>query len=434
MDQVVSKDTLRRKVDLWGVIALGLGTAMGVSIFSALGEATKVAGAGLMFSVLLAAIPMGLIAVAYAFMGTVLPTSGASYEWPRRFIHPAVGFAVSWLRIAGNMGALVILALVMTRYLSMLVPVPVKPTMFLAFVLLLVANLVGVGIAANVQKLMMGGLLALFGVYCVWGGFGPAWQASHLEPLLPHGWAGVIAAVPLLINLFFGIESATELGDEIADSRKTVALGILLSIGTAVLVYLAVAGVSLGLIGAEALGASSAPIVDAAEVAMGSFGTPLIVLAAFLAIGKSMNAIFMVFSRSLFAMGRSGALPAVFASVHPRWKSPHVACIAVFLLATLGLLLPTELTFLFLAINVPILFKYFCICVSARRVLHERRDLGASFALSSRTVWWCATSGAVMAVLILAIGFSTDWRPYAALGAWSLVGVVVYLFRRRHQV
>ncbi len=431
MEQASGSAKLRRRVDLWGVVALGLGTAMGVSIFSALGAAAQVAGPGLLIAVLIAAVPMAFIAVAYAFMGSVLPTSGASYEWPRRYIHPAVGFAVAWLRIAGNVGALVVLALVMTRYLSMLSPVPVKPTMFAAFVLLLAANLFGVGIAANVQKIMMAGLLLVFAVFCVAGATGGQWQQANLAPLLPHGWHGVIAAVPLLIGLFYGIESATELGDEIADSRKTVAIGILLSIGTAVAVYLAVAATGLALVGADVLGTSKAPMADAAAVALGRYGTPLVVLAAFLAIAKSMNAIFMIFSRSLYAMGRSGALPAVFASVHPRFKSPHVACVAVFCLATIGLLLPTELTFLFLAINVPVLIKYFCICVSARKVLRTEPQLADGFALSHRTVLACAVVGALMAVLILVIGFDSDWRPYAVLGAWSLLGAVVYLVRRR---
>jgi APA family basic amino acid/polyamine antiporter len=152
-----------------------------------------------------------------------------------------------------------------------------------------------------------------------------------------------------------------------------------------------------------------------------------------LAIAKSMNAIFMVFSRSLFAMGRSGALPPAFASVHPRWNSPHIACIAVFVLAVGGLLLPTELTFLFLAINVPILIKYFCICLSARVVLKTQPQLCDGFSLSRNTVLSSATIGAVMAVLILIIGFNSDWRPYALLAGWSVLGAIVYLARRRHE-
>ncbi len=437
MDQAVAdehKEGLKRNVDLWGVVALGLGSAMGVSIFSALGEATRLAGPGLLVAVIIAALPMAFIAVAYAFMGTVLPTSGASYEWPRRYIHPAVAFGVAWLRIAANIGALVILALVMTRYVSMIVPLPEKPAMFAAFTVFCIANVLGVGVAAKVQKTMMAGLLVLFGVFCLLGLTGGEWRQERLTPFLPNGWNGVLAALPLLITLFFGIESATELGDEIKDSRKTVAPGIVLSIGTAVVVYLLVAVTALGLLGAPLLGASKAPIADAAEVAMGGWGTPLVVAAALMAILKSMNGIFMVFSRSLYAMGKTGALPAVFAKVHPRWNTPWVACLFVFALATAGLLLPTELTFLFLAVGIPSLIKYFCVCVCARRVSRANPALHAHFGMGQRAVLWCSSIGMVLAIALIAVGFETDWRPYAALGVWGLIGAAMYVLRGRSKV
>ncbi|MGK5024035.1 LPXTG cell wall anchor domain-containing protein [Janthinobacterium sp. RB2R34] len=38
-----------------------------------------------------------------------------------------------------------------------------------------------------------------------------------------------------------------------------------------------------------------------------------------------------------------------------------------------------------------------------------------------------------MSVLILVIGFNTDWRPYAVLGAWAALGAAVYLLRRKNQ-
>jgi APA family basic amino acid/polyamine antiporter len=80
---------LKKRVGLVGVIMLGAGTAIGVSIFSVLSPAAKVAGSGLLVTVVLAAFPMVLFAVIYSFLSSALPKSGASYEWPRRFLHPS---------------------------------------------------------------------------------------------------------------------------------------------------------------------------------------------------------------------------------------------------------------------------------------------------------------------------------------------------------
>jgi L-asparagine transporter-like permease len=106
---------LKKGVGLVGVVTFGAGTAIGVSIFSVLAPAAKIAGSGLLATVGIAAVPMVLFAVIYSFLSSALPKSGASYEWPRRFIHPSVGFLVAWLRILSNVGAIVVLAMVLVN-------------------------------------------------------------------------------------------------------------------------------------------------------------------------------------------------------------------------------------------------------------------------------------------------------------------------------
>ncbi len=423
---------LTRGIDLGGVVAMGLGTAVGVSIFSAIAPAAAMAGPAMLFSALIAALPMYLIAVSYAFLGSALPVSGASFAWPARFLHPEWGFAIAWARIIANMGAMVVLALVLVRYGSMLVPLPVKPTMFAVLLLALLANLFGVHIAARVQKLLLTAMLLLFALFIAWGG-ASAVRLDNLTPLFPHGWHGMIAATPLLMGLFFGIEAATEAGAEVADSRRTIPLGIALSIGSATLLYLAVGFVALGVLGAPALGGSDAPILDAARRFMGSLATPLVVLAAVLSIGKSLNAMFAMFSRSLYAMGTAGMLPSAFGRVHSRWHTPHIALVAVFAIGCAGLLLPMELTFLFLAVNIPNLLKYASICLSAARVCERHPDLydAAGFKLPPARMRGVAYAGALCALALIFVGVEADWRPYALLLGWLAVGGVVRWMRTR---
>lgn len=413
------------------MVALGLGTAVGVAIFSVVAPAAALAGPGMLLAVLIAALPMFIIAVNYAFLGSAVPASGASYEWPRRFIHPAVGFAVAWLRIASSASAMVVLALVLVRYLSMLVDLPTKPTMFTMFALVLLANLFGVSIAAGVQKLLMGALILLFLVFAVWGI--PSVDPANFSPLLSKGIAGVLTCVPLLLSLFFGIEAATEVGEEVKNSRTMIPIGIALSVLAAVLLYLLVAGIALGVLGSTTLAQSQAPILDAAKRFMGSWATPLIVTAAVVAIGKSLNAIFLVFSRSLYAMGRTGMLPSALSRVHPRWGTPHIACVLVFAFCLAGLLLPMSLTFLFLAVSIPTLLKYLSTTLCVGRVVRAFPEIydQATFRFSRRAMLVWSWTGAVSAVAVIAAGVSADWRPYAVLLGWAVVGAIYYVARGR---
>lgn len=421
---------LRQGIGLWGVVSLGLGTAVGVSIFSAVSPASALAGPGMLLSVLVAALPMYLIAVSYAFLGSALPVSGASFVWPSRFLHPALGFFIAWMRIVANMGAMVVLALVLTRYISMIVPLPTKPAMFGFLLLALIANLFGVRTAARSQTIMIGMLVLLFAVFVAWGA--GTVETVHLTPFFPQGISGVLAAAPLLMGLFFGIEAATEAGAEVRESRRSIPLGIALSIGSATILYLAVAFVAVGVMGWDALATSEAPILEAAERFMGPAARPLVVLAAVVAIGTSLNAIFTLFSRSLMAMGEAGVLPRALARVHPRWHVPHIALLSVFALGCAGLLLPMELTFLFLAVNIPNLVKYGSICLVAAKVARLHPDIHAAAAFRPRrgAVIALGNAGAICAGALIFTGLEADWRPYALLAVWGLVGAAWYFPRR----
>lgn len=423
-----SAAALRPAIGLLGIVTLGAGTAIGVSIFSILAPGARLAGPAVLFAMLAAMLPMFLFAVSYAFMGSAVPVSGASYEWSRRFVHPFVGFIIAWLRIAGSTSALVLYAFVLVQYWSMVVPLPVRPAMFAILALFWILNTAGVSLVARSQTLMVFVLLAT--CLALAASAVPKATAENFTPFFSHGWSGVLAAIPLMVSLFLGIETATEVGEEVRDGRRTIPLGIALSIAVTAAVYLVVAVAALGVLGGDALGDSKAPLLDVADASMGRYGQPLILVSATVAIGTSLNAISLIFSRYLFAMGRSEALPAAFARIHPRWGTPYVATTAVFVLCTLGLLLPSNLVFLFLAVNVPTMMKYGATCLAASRVVAHHPDVfeRAAFKLKAMLTWTWA--GVIGALIMLLLGLTADWRPYAVLAGWCAVGVIYHLVRR----
>ncbi|WP_395397796.1 APC family permease [Novosphingobium sp. BL-8A] len=425
---------LQRDVGLWGVITLGAGTAIGVSIFSILQPTAEVAGSGLLAAIVIAVVPMILFAISYAYLASVDPVSGASYEWPSRYIHPSVGFLIAWMRIISNVGAITILAQVMVSYLGMIVPIPLKPAMAVAITLVFGLNFFGVSVAARAQSILMLVLLAVLAIFVV-SGIGSVNLARVGNPLA-GGVLPVLAVVPLLISLFLGIESAVEIGEEVRNPGRNIPLGIALACLLAAVVYGLVAFTALGLLGAPALGASKAPLLDAARVTLGSFAVPLIVGAATVSILKSMNAAAMVFSRSLFAMGRDGALPTVFSAVHPRFATPHMAILLGYICAMSGLLLPESLIFLLLAVNVPTMIKYMACSLCAARVARERPDLHArsSLRFSPALVQAISLAGALAALSIATFGIEADARPYLLVGGWFLIGLAYWFVRGRRHV
>lgn len=424
---------LKHGVGLVDLMMLGAGTAIGAAIFTVLGPAAAVGGTGILITVALAALPMVLFALVYAYMASAAPSTAASYEWQRRFTHPLVAFAIVWLRVLSNAVVMIVLARVLVNYLSMVIPLPAKPVMFGLFALIFALNYVGVAVAARAQTVLMLLLLAIFTVFVVAGA--PDLKPGLLVQATAGGWLPILAALPLMIQLFLGIETATEVGDEVRNAKVVVPLGIALGLALTVVVYLVITFTALSLVGPQALASSDAPLLTAAEAALGSWAAPLIVTAAVVALLKSMNAVFLVYSRFLFAMGRSGVLPSALARIHPRFGTPHVATLVAFVASSAALFLPSSLLFLLLAVNVPTMMKYLGTCLAAYNVARAHPEVHdqARLRFSRPTVKTLSVLGVIAAVVIAALGFSTDWRPYVLLAVWLAIGLAYYAWRLRRQ-
>jgi len=422
---------LKKSVKLIDLVTLGAGTAIGASIFSILGPSSEVAGSGILITTLLAALPMSVFGLIYAFMSSAYPRSGASYEWQRTFVHPMLAFVVVWLRIMGTALILNVMGNVLINYLSAMVPLPVpgRLVVFGFFTAVFVLNYVGVAVAARAQTVVMVLLLIIFAVFVAVSA--PDIKLSHIgEPFL-LGVLPIIAALPLMIHLFMGIETCTEVGEEVEDAERNIPLGLLIALVLCAVVYLLIAFTALGVIGPKALAASKAPLLSAAQASIGKWALPLIGVAAVLALTKSMNAIFLVYSRFLFAMGRSGVFSPVFARIHPRFGTPYVATFVAYCGASLCLLLPNDLLFLFLATTIPNMLKYFSTCLASIQVVRKHPDIHARARLrfSSEFVQSVAVVGMLAALIIAIVGLGVDWKPYALIGAWLVVGLFYWAIR-----
>ena len=413
--QAPARERLEQRVGMLDLVMLGAGTAMGASVFAVLGPAARVSGSGMLIAIVLAAIPMTLFGGIYAFLASALPRSGASYEWQRAFVHPQLAFAIGWLRIMGSALLMVTMGHVLVGYVGMVVAIQERPVIGALFIGIFALNYLGIGVAARAQTLLMLGLLSVFALFVVAGARHVA--LTRIGDPLAVGWGAILAGVPLLIQLFLGIETTTEVSGEVRDAQTTVprALAMALMLGCGV--YLVVAFTALGIIGPAALGASKAPLLSAAIPGLGQRATPIIVIAAALALIKSMNAIFMVNARFLFAMGRAGSLPRLMGAIDARGR-PRNAVIAAFLGACMALAVPGDLVFLFLAVNIPVMMKYFGTSLAAFNVAVRRADVfdAARLPFSRRQIKAMAGAAMMLALVIAGLGLQTDWRPYAVLG------------------
>jgi amino acid transporter len=73
------------------------------------------------------------------------------------------------------------------------------------------------------------------------------------------------------------------------------------------------------------LATSQAPLAEAAKMFLGPAGGVLLSVGAVLSTTGTTSASILIGSRMLYALGRSGDLPAVFARLDPRFRTPVVS-------------------------------------------------------------------------------------------------------------
>jgi APA family basic amino acid/polyamine antiporter len=146
------------------------------------------------------------------------------------------------------------------------------------------------------------------------------------------GWYGILQAGGLLFFAFAGYARIATMGEEVRDPARTIPRAIVLALGATVLVYAAVAIAVLSTLGPEATARSTEPVVEAVVVAGWDWAEPIIRIGATVASLGALLALIAGIGRTTFAMARERDLPRYLAAVHPRWKVPHRAEVAVALI------------------------------------------------------------------------------------------------------
>jgi APA family basic amino acid/polyamine antiporter len=143
------------------------------------------------------------------------------------------------------------------------------------------------------------------------------------------GWYGVLQSAGLLFFAFAGYARIATLGEEVKAPERTIPRAIQLALGITVVVYAAVAVTVLAVLGADGVAGSGAPLLDVALAGSWSWSAPVVRLGAAAAALGALLALIAGVGRTGLAMARHGDLPRWLAAVHPRFRIPHHAELAL---------------------------------------------------------------------------------------------------------
>src|SRR5690554_569449 len=314
---------LSRSLTLKDAIGVGLGAIIGAGIFVVTGVAAGVSGPAFLIGLIIAGIIASFNALSSAQLAASHPHSGGTYEYGYILLNPALGFSAGWMFLISKLSAAGVVALGFGSYFYQLIPIG-SPMVYsiTAVILLTVANYFGVK-KAGALNLVIVTITLLSLVYLVFSGISEV-KIENFKPFAPFGLTGVFEAAALLFFAFTGYARIATLAEEVKDPKRTIPKAIIITIVTAILLYVSISIVAIGVIGTDSMAQSHSPIQLVAN-ALSTSGISIIITigASTAMLGVLLSQILGV-SRVMLAMGRRGDLPSVFESIHNRFRVPHV--------------------------------------------------------------------------------------------------------------
>ena len=446
---------LVRSLKVRDILALGVGTIVSASIFTLPGEVAAMhTGPAVAISFILAAIAAGLVAFAYAEMSAAMPFAGSAYSWINVIFGEFWGWVAGWALLAEYFIALAFVGSGISANLRALIaPIGLKlpaslsnafgtnggivdiiSIVSIALVAILVSN--GIGKVARVENALVVLKVIAILLFVVVGA--TAIKHSNFVPFIPKyhetangpfgGWQGIYAGVAMIFLSYIGFDSVAANSAEAIDPEKTMPRGIIGSLVIAVVLFVSVSLVLVGVVPYQKYAGNAEPVGLALRYA----GHPLVaVIVQTIAVFGMFTALIgmtMAGSRLIYSFGRDGMLPKWLGKIDKDHR-PNNAVIAITAAAIIiGTFFPFSAISQLVSAGTLIAFMFVSIAIIPLRKREGKDIVDPSFKMPLYPVLPIL---AFLASLIVFLGLDIQAKVYAL--AWFIIGVIIYLvYGMRH--
>ena len=374
---------LKRTLGPWNLVFLGIGCIIGAGIFVRTGSAAALhAGPAVLLAFVIAGVICALAGLCYAELSSTLPVSGSAYTYSYTTIGEfaawimgalllleyglaasvvAVGWAGYVVSLLGDYGIVIPVQLtgptghhVMEAGQEVLVngaPVTYLFNLPAFLVCMALAMLLVVGVSEsakfnNVIVAIKSSVIIAFVVIVGWyviQNFGTL--EKNWQPFIPpntgvkgeFGWSGIIRAASIVFFAYIGFEAVSTAGQEAKNPAKDMPIGIIGSLVACTILYILVSITMTLIVDYRQLN-----VPDPVAVAVDALGPQWSWFAKIVKVGAiiGLTSVVLVLmygqTRIFYTMARDGLLPRIFATVHPKFKTPWVNTLLVGLITALA--------------------------------------------------------------------------------------------------
>ena len=418
---------LIRAIGVPGLTANIVNSTIGAGIFVLPALVAKGLGSAAPVAFICCAVAMVLFVTCFAIAGSRVSLTGGLYAYVEVAFGRYVGFLAGVLYGITALGAVAGVVNVLVNSIAVIAPFLGLGGMRVIVMIAVYGLLVGINVrgvrggAGAVTVVTLAKLLPLLLFICAGIFF------IHPANLTWSAWPSSKAVgdnVILLIFAFVGIEVALIPSGEVKNPARTVPRSAYLALVVTTIIYITIQLVAQGTLGSDLANYKDAPLAEAAAKFLGNIGRTILIAGATISAFGFVTSDILSSPRMIFAFGRDGALPAFFAHVHPRYRSPDVAIITY---AVLAFSLSVTGTFEQLAVlsNVAVLLMYLLCCAGCWfLVQRDVRTEGQPFNFPGMKI-----VPALAIIAIIWILSHATVREFAVNGILLTLASVVYLIR-----
>jgi basic amino acid/polyamine antiporter, APA family len=441
------RGVLRRSLGPLNLTALGIGSIIGTGIFVLTGTAaSQNAGPGLVFSMIISAVGCAFAGLCYAEFAAMVPVAGSAYTYAYATAGEIFAWIIGWdliLEYALSVSTVAVgwsgYFVSLTRSAGITIPPafagpPGAFNLPAAVIVLLVMALLVIGIKESADTntalvLIKSTVLVVFIVA------GAAYvNRANLTPMIPpnagefgrFGLSGVLRGAGVMFFAYIGFDAVSTAAQEAKNPARDMPLAILGSLAICTVLYIAVAIVLLGVVPYQRLDVAD-PLAVGIDATGLTWLAPFVKIAALFGLFSTMLVQLLAQTRIFYSMSRDGLLPPLFATVHPRFRTPHLSTLVTGTIIALvaGL---TPITVLGQLVSIGTLLAFVLVSIGVIVLRRTSPDVPRPFRTPG--VPWVPIAGAA---ICLAQMIGLPIATWERLVVWLVVGLVVYFaYSRRH--
>jgi amino acid transporter len=354
---VEDKGLKRNAIGFISSVVIGVAsTAPGYSLAASLGFIAAVGGIGLQAPaiLLLAFIPMAMIAAAYYYMNRADPDCGTTFAWVTKAMGPWAGWLGGWAIVVADIIVMANLAQIAGKYTFLLFDwdsaansTAAVTAVGVAWIVVMAAICyIGIELSARTQVVLLSfeivtlGIFAVVALVKVASGDAAATAVdpsfSWINPFEIDSFSALTSGILIAIFIYWGWDSTVTVNEETEDSSRTPGKAAITATVLLLLIYVVVAVAAQAYGGVEPLVKNQDDVLSflGGEV----FGSPLdkiLIIAVLTSAAASTQTTILPTARTTLSMARAKALPRALGHVSTRYLTPTTSTVLMGLFSVL---------------------------------------------------------------------------------------------------